>query len=436
MGLNTISARSMIIPYVLKKSRMRMAGKFEIYIFSIAICLLWFAAVFDPIGKFFMLRYVALASALACLVLAGLFWKLFDPNISLQNTIIIYVSFLMPMYGFLVYAMRGGYTTKLLDTSYAAASILLLFSFLYKNENLCKVGIRAMIFSLRLLVVVIVLIYAATILGFNIEWIKFFTEGDAARVSTRDYAGINLPYIYFLASPMLIYLIAYDLNKFFGAFSTKNALTCGASIFAFALSGTRAHIILAFVYPLLFYSLIFSRHKFILIVTSVLVIVLTIGLFNFEILNAFFTTKETSNSMKVGMLTKYADMFSDPLTVIFGQGYNAHAWSTSLREIIAIEENASKSELTYIELVRVYGLFISLPFFILFGALVYKLSRVSFEYRWLYPAFLIYLINSFLNPYLFSTNGILPLGLILAIVSLKRVSNPLVKYPNKFSVRG
>jgi len=156
-------------------------------------------------------------------------------------------------------------------------------------------------------------------------------------------------------------------------------------------------------------------------------------LFNFEILGAFFAADETDNAMKLRMLTNYAEIVNDPLTFIFGQGYNAHAWSHSLREMIAAEVNASKTELTYIEIVRVYGLLISIPFFLLLCILGYRVSKTSDEYRWLYPAFVIYLLNSSVNPYLFSTNGMLPLALIAAIVSLTgkphslRVSTPISK---------
>ena len=47
------------------------------YTITIVIYLLWFAAVFDPIGNVFMFRYIALASSVAIIVSLGLYLQLF-----------------------------------------------------------------------------------------------------------------------------------------------------------------------------------------------------------------------------------------------------------------------------------------------------------------------------------------------------------------------
>ena len=395
-----------------------MRNKAGVLVFSAVIHLLWFAAVFDPVGDVFGLRYLALVSAVACLGFSGVFLQLFGRAAPFRNATILYLSFVMPSYGFFVYAVRGGFAAALRDTSYAAAGLLLLFSLLYKNEHLCRVGLRAMVFPLRLLVLVVIVMYLTTVSNLSGDWIQFFVEGQVALVSTREYAGRIFPYVYFVASPMLIYLIAYELHGLSSGFKIKKAVICGASIIAFGLSGTRAHMLLAVVFPFLFYVLSYGRNKLIYVAISFSLVVLTIQFLNVETLNALFSVREASNAAKVSMLTNYSEVLNDPMTLTFGQGYNAHAWSFSLREMIAMEVQASKTELTYLELVRVYGMLIAVPFFLLLGGLVYKLSRVPLQYRWLYPAFLIYLIDSSVNPYLFSTNGILPLGLILGIVSL------------------
>jgi len=402
---------------------MTMVGKLRLYAFAFIIYLLWIAAVFDPIGSFFKLRYIALIGAVSCLVLSGLYLQLFNRNTLLKGSLIVYISLIMPIYGFFMYMIQGGYSSEFIDTSYAAAGILLSLSLIYKNEFLCKVGISAMVFSLRLLVITVILIYANTTISTNDQWISFFTERNTALISTREYVGVTLPYIYFLSSPMLIYLIAYDLNKLFDAFSLKYVLMSGMSIFAFALSGTRAHMILAVAYVPLFYILAVSKHKLLLSTTCLFLITMTINVLDIEMINSFFTTEETSNAIKIGMLTNYADIFNDPLTFIFGQGYNAHEWSAPLREMIALEENASKTELTYLELIRVYGLLISIPFFALLIILVYRLAQLHGELKWLLPSLMIYLLNCSINPYLFATNGMIPLGLIVSITSMRFITN-------------
>jgi len=390
------------------------------YIISIAVYLLWFAAVFDPIGNVFMLRYIAFAMAVACILFFSLLVQLFSREMTLKNIIIMYVSFLMPIYGLVLCMIRGGLGSEFLDTSYIAAGIIFLFTLLYVDEFFIKTGLRAMIFSLRCLVFLVILIYAVMLMGLNNDWFSFFTERNVALLSVREYAGISFPYIYFLASPMLIYLIGYDLNKLFIHFNIRHVVISFISMFAFAISGTRAHMILAVAYVPVFYMLAYSRHKLLFMFFCIISVAVTLNVFYFEILQSFVSVNETSNSMKIELLNNYADIFNSPLTFIFGQGYNAHEWSGTLRKMIA--EHASKTELTYIELVRVYGLFIAIPFYVLLAALIYRLAQTSGEYRWLYPSLFIYLVDSAFNPYLFSTNGMLPLGLIVTIVSMKSIS--------------
>jgi len=386
-------------------------------IYSLAIYFLWYAAVLDPVGKLFMLRYVALVYAVACLLLSGRVLALFEPNTSLRNVTIIYISFLMPIHGLLMYAMRAGYTSDFIDTSYISAGILLLISLIYQTPTLCNVGLRAMIGSGRLLSILIILVYLISTTDAIGELGSFLYERGIALVNTREYASFSFPYIYFFASPMLIYLIAFDLSAAFDKPEMRNILKSGVSIFALALSGTRFHIVLACLFPFVFYILRYPRQKFLLLGAFVVLVMSAQTVTELPIVNEIFSPEEASNAKKLGMVSYYWEMFRDIITYLFGQGYNAHAWSSPLREIISIERNASKSELTYLEIFRVYGVLISVPFFLLLVALVRRLGLLSKDLGWLYPAFIIFLVGSASNPYLFSTNGMLPLGLILAVVS-------------------
>jgi hypothetical protein len=85
--------------------------------------------------------------------------------------------------------------------------------------------------------------------------------------------------------------------------------------------------------------------------------------------------------------------------------------------MIAMDIGASKTELTYIEIVRVFGALIGFSVFILLFNLVVSVKKMEQNYEWIFPGLVILLINASINPYLFSTNGILPLGLFAAMVS-------------------
>lgn len=388
-------------------------------ILYVGIHLLWFAAVFDPIGNLYQLRYIALGYALTCALFSISVQTLLDEDKRLRNLLIVCISAFMPIYGLLLYSLRAG-DAVFVDTSYLAAGVLLLTTLIYRNKDLCETGVQAMVFSLRLLTIVIIGVYVSLFLGINSDWVSFFTEGNAALVSSREYGGVTLPYILFLASPMIIYLIGYDIHRLVMDRSIFRLLICTQTLFAFALTGTRAHIIIALAYIPIYYLIMHSRNKVLtLIVTGVLGASLVV-LINPHLISEFFSAKEASNELKIQLLDMYADSYSNPLTLLFGQGYNAHEWYLPLREKLEGIENASKTELTYLELIRVYGLIVSMFFFCLIAALTYRVAHINKEYKWFYPAFLIFMVNSAVNPYLFSTNGILPLALLVAIVSLRK----------------
>jgi hypothetical protein len=219
---------------------------------------------------------------------------------------------------------------------------------------------------------------------------------------------------------MIIYLIGHDIHKFVRDRTILRLLICIQTLFAFALTGTRTHIILAIAYIPIYYLLMHARQTLLTLVVTGAVTAALVLLIDPHLISEFFSAKEASNALKIKLLDMYVDVFSNPMTLLFGQGYNAHEWYLPLRETFAGIENASKTELTYLELIRVYGLIVSMLFFFLIAALTHRVAHLSKEYRWFYPAFLIFMIDTALNPYLFSTNGMLPLALLVAIVSLEQ----------------
>jgi hypothetical protein len=385
--------------------------------FSTSIFLLWFAAVFDPVGNLFQLRYLALGSALACITLDAVFRLRTKLRLDLRVTAIFYLAVVMPIHGLLLYVLRGG-GAEFVDTSYIAAGILVLSSLLYVDRRYCDFGITAMQVSLWLLTATILAVYVLMFLEIDHRMISFFTESNVALISTREYGGISLPYIYFLASPMLIYLIGHEIDRLMKKPSLQTLALTAAAVFAFALSGTRAHMLISALFVPVYYFLMVRDKRPQTMLAYGVVLLGFAAYYGADVLRDFFSTKEDSNELKIQLLDMYSDAFSDPLMFFFGQGYNAHGWYAPLRDKLVGIEGASKTELTYLELIRVYGLVGAAIFFVLIVEVLRRVARVDDRFRWLYPSYLVFMVNAALNPYLFSTNGMLPLGLILAIISL------------------
>jgi hypothetical protein len=382
---------------------------------NIGIFLLWFGAVIDPIGLMFGIRYLALATAFT-----GLAWLFSIPGLKLldmsyRGALILILSVLLPLYGLTLYSFNS-LGADFIDTSYLASGVLILTSMLYYNRSMCVYGVSSFVFSARFLSILIITTYASQEF-FAGEWISFFTERDVALIGSRDYVGISFPYIYFLASPLLILLMAYDFDKFRRKYNFANFSFFILSTFAFFLTGTRAHILISIFFPLLY--LLISSNNRAMVKVLVLLVAAIIPAFALEevgdLMGAFFSTSEASNSIKLSMLDGYWIIFSNPLTLLFGQGFNAHDWSPTLRDMIAMEVGASKTELTYLELVRVFGLIIPVALILTIFMLLRVAKNLAHDFAWIYPGFIIFLANAAINPYLFSVNGILPLGLIAAI---------------------
>lgn len=384
---------------------------------KIAIFLLWMAAVFDPIGDVFYLRYVALGVSLftvICLLGAG---KIGLVEKSYRWSFIVLLAVIMPLYGLVLYSFRAA-GADFIDTSYIASGALILTSLLYTDYESCLCGISALIISTRLLSLVILAAFVSQA-AMHGEWISFFIGRNVAFVTFRDYAGISMPYIYFFASPLLILLLAYDFQRLkVGQLRKRLPLFVLTSI-ALGLSGTRAHVIIAILFAPIFQLLLGKRMvKIIAMLTMAVILILVLAFDTTRgLLIAYVSPSEASNSIKINMLRGYSNLFSDPVVLLFGQGFNAHEWSPELRGMISMEANASKTELTYIELIRVYGVVLGSVFISTLVLFVHRLKKLTENDAWLYVGFVIFLIDAVSNPYLFSTNGMLPLGLTSSLLS-------------------
>lgn len=382
---------------------------------KLAIVLLWLAAVIDPIGNMFGVRYIALAAALCGLIWLVAIGEIVGLEKSQRGFLVLLLAVVFPIYGLFLYSFHAS-DQEFIDTSYLATGILIITSLLYRSRSMCEFGIRSFVLSTRLLSLIVVTGFLFQLFGLD-GLIGLFTERSVALVSFRDYAGFSLPYIYFLASPLLILLLAHDFDAFRRSRSVCQFIVFGFTAFSFALTGTRAHILIAALFAplyMLLTSTLKTAIKSVLLLAGVLALAMSLEEVRL-IIAAFTSTTETSNSMKLSLLDGYGEIFSDPRYLFLGQGFNAHEWSTPLRDMIAMEDKASKTELTYLELIRVFGLglagvFISFLFFLLRG-----LKRINGEHHWIFPGFSIFLVNAAINPYLFSVNGILPLGLFVSI---------------------
>ena len=399
--------------------------KYKFLIEKLIVFIIVFSCFFDPIGSFYNLRIFSFF-----LIPIGILFVILRRNFafyaSLDSSLIfLFITFILPFIGVAVGIFRGGFNGDFIDTSYVMSacvfSLLILLSNKYLHDFALNIFLM-MSFCLVLLIFIsfISFYYSAG----NIS--GFFVLKGVAYVSTRKYGGVVFPYIYFIVSPLLVLSICkytFDFLVKKSVFSLFFAL-----LFAMALiiSGPRANMMAA-VFCILFtcVNYYFGRiawfYSFILVAFMLVIFYFSHPLVFLDM----FDPENSSNSTKLDYIEYYNSAFNDLSIVIFGEGYNAFVWSYELK--ILLGNVASKTELTYLELFRVYGFLAALLFLFLLFFNIFKIKPDDSNDRnaWLHTAMVAYLIVSFLNPYLFSLNGMV---VILIGVAHSSILNSKVRF--------
>lgn len=355
---------------------------------------IFLVSIFDPQNMLGM-RYPLLASLLPFYV-----YYFFDSLCDLEHKFIIFIlSYLLPIWGTVIYLLRSDLSFHINDTSYfsfaIAFSTVHLLNSREKKEYFNRISIISGIaFS------VIIIYNAVEFLFLNSSILTdFVLSKNIARVSFREYGNIRLPYIYYYSSTILILPLSVLI------YTKKNirvTLSFFIILFAFFLTGTRSHNILSLFFLFYFFKKSLKRNHFqLFILVSILILSSTYYQKISNALGALFDTQEVSNNYKLSMLEKYNLIFSDPFTLIMGQGFQAVDWCPELASIVS--ENATKTEWTFIELFRVFGIFLSSIMLTIFFLFIIKKHNPNDEFKKI--ALMGLLLDSAFNPHLFSTYG-------------------------------
>ncbi len=385
---------------------------------KIAICLIWLSAIFDPVGSLFGFRYIALFVAFSVLSYNAFFHC---NKISLKSThtrFLIFFCFFIPIAGTAVGVFRGGFNSNsFIDTSQYAAAVYFLSTLIFVQRGKVEFSLRVFLLSTRILCFIIISFPLIDYFNLPVNYSLFFVQQGSAYLGERIYGGLSFYYVYFVASPMLVFLLAYESWSTLEHATFVRIIRLLIVAVAMFLSGTRFSMLIAIsTIPLIS---LYKNRSAVPMVTVCFFALLTVVIFTGyygSVISHMFSLSEGSTSIKLSYLSGYSSLFNDPLTLFFGQGFNAHEWSSEFSEMLS--RGGSKTELTYLELIRVFGFFGALYFSFELLRFFLRSVKVLPKYRWVFPGIALYLFMSSLNPYIFSSNGMLVLGLAAAIVSL------------------
>lgn len=384
-------------------------------IIYIPFALFYGSSVFDPSGLIFNLRDVSVSLMFVLLLLQIFFYNLHS---SVDVRYLIYqlaFSVFLPVYGLVVAAFRGGLREDFIDTSYIASGLYLFLSIAIYFNNNSTVACRMFLLVSRLLSFLMIVVFFAKLINAFPDFVYGFVLMDLAFIGDREYGGVTFPYIYFITSPVLVFLVAYDAWIFYEKKSVTSILFLCVSVSALFVSGTRAAMLISITTPVLVLLWkVVGRFSVLLSGFLCFFLVGVLLLSGNSIMSDMVNTESGSNQEKIGYIDDYVEILSEPSIFFFGQGYNAHVWSPPVKNIVS--EGASKSELTYLELVRVFGFPVALLVICLIFYLPFSRGVNHNSFLWIKPAFLMYILMVSVNPYFFSLNGMAVFGITLAII--------------------
>lgn len=230
--------------------------------------------------------------------------------------------------------------------------------------------------------------------GFSVE------KHNAIITTSRDMLGVGVGMFYYKTSPLVLFSFSYYFSRAIFPGPRRLAALLAVIVFGATLlfSGARANFLCAVFVASILLMFAFARRAgwaiaflFILAGTTAFAMTVVVKLAN---------PAEASNTIKLLHVQSYEREFTDhPSSLLWGEGADTSFYSEGFRDW------ATDTELSYLELVRVYGVPITLAFLVCLALPLKSLFRTR-RYD-LLLAYIGYLFICGSNPLLISSTGFL-----------------------------
>lgn len=376
-----------------------LAGVVSRRILLAGICVLTIAALIDPADRILHLK-------LPAFLLVGLVWvcrcgirrRTIPARIWMA---IVAFALLVPLLWTIVGLARYGVHNPEVDFGTAKSFLFLLLVPILISENIDLSSLISrtsiLVALLTLLMVSVSFIFPA---AFEIFYAFSLSKQNAIVAESRDLIGTGVGMFYYKTSALLVFPFAYYCNRLAspGQGKVKPLLFCAIYGAALLFSGARAN----FLGEMLIAGCFATRYLVRRLgwAPAVVIAIAASGLFAAAMAPKFANTQETSNSIKLGHLHSYEELFNaHPSILLWGEGADTAFYSEGY------EDWTTVTELTYLELIRVFGIPMTLVFLccLLWLALkIFRSGRFGLEL-----AYTTYLLISASNPLLISSTGFL-----------------------------
>ncbi len=239
----------------------------------------------------------------------------------------------------------------------------------------------------------------------NAVWM-FINDSDSTVMMTRrSFFGIEMFAFYLKSCVSFLFVVAYYMVGLMDKTrrGVLNWIAMFFIVFTFMVSGTRSTMLAPFFIFVVIAFRVFrhsKRLKYIMLPVAFFVAIA----FVVVLVAAIMETDEASNVVKYGHLSSYATLFDEnPLYLIFGQGPGTSFYSEGFNEIVF------KTEWSYLEVIRCYGLFSLLIVYVYWRPLLtFWCFRESDTFTYsMFWTYLAYLLIAGTNPLLISSTGMI-----------------------------
>lgn len=245
-------------------------------------------------------------------------------------------------------------------------------------------------------------------------------EKETIMIANRNFYGYNVFMIYYKTSPVLVFPLSYYCSVVVRqGFTVKRMILISMFFVCLLVSGTRANMLSALC-VIIYWIYIFLKEKKNAFYSLVVFISMFTAITMFA-LSLSFKEKEASSETKFGHYVSLMNNFEDhPQYLLWGQGLGSRFYS------IGNHRFTSQVELTYIELIRYFGIplglfFIIMIFYPMINIVINK--KINAYNQYIIPAFGTYLFICGTNPLLISSTGML-----IMIIMYSYIHKDFVKY--------
>lgn len=373
----------------------------------VLITLLILDVFIDPSDLIFHLKYFLFG-------MLFLFWssKLIYEKINVSKRLLIlvtFISFLMPLY-----ALSVGLLNNFLNNT-SVGTIVYFNSFFFFTLLLVVVNEKielTKIFNNSALIIVFITIGLYGVMFFNPNYFirlyqYFVIDKQVAVFALRNYGGYPILQMFYKTSPLLVFPLSYYLFEVL-INNNNNKLVLKliillSIVLTLFLSGTRANIV-SLTLIILFYLGYFFYKKSKILFAILVGFYILLAAFGISAIGGFLLNpKEVSNLVKFEYILSYTEHFSDhPGELLFGQGLGGVFYSSGMDKIL------DWTELTYFELIRIWGFPITIVFIIVLMLPIFDQIR-SRNIDHFFISYLAYLFIAGTNPLLLNSTGMIVL---------------------------